>query len=54
MYQRTPKCIYQEGYDDATPLMTACLHGQTDIVNFLLSDEVHHTNLTVAQFVNTV
>ena len=51
---RAPTCIYQEGYEDATPLMTACLHGQTDIVNFLLSDEVEHTDLTIAQFVNTV
>lgn len=52
MWEVDPECIHMTGYEEATPLMTACLNGQTEVVDFLLSSEVHQSSLTLSTFVN--
>ena len=46
MYSIDPHCISWGGFTEATPLHMACAHGQTEVVNFLLTikDQKHLIN----------
>lgn len=42
MYSINRECITWGGFSDATPLITACAHGQTEVVDFLLAIPEQH------------
>lgn len=42
MYSINKGCITWGGFTDATPLIMACAHGQTEVVDFLLTIPEQH------------
>ena len=42
MYSINNDCITWGGFSDATPLIMACAHGQTEVVDFLLTIPEQH------------